>query len=214
MHGGGEADVVAQRAWNAGHALAARAAPSFVEGMVADSSRSTEPHSRATSATSVLQVVALAQEQLYDPHASRLAGFAAEGLDVERRGGAWIVRGSFRHAARHAARVLTELCPSDVGVVVATNGVACAVIVRQGRVVMVAESAVRTWRTFRIRPPMTPASLFRGGESAPRADGAQPLRPLPTDLIEAGVAAQVDVGALVEEFLPQAHPRWKWQIDW
>jgi hypothetical protein len=172
--------------------------------MVAESSR-TEPHARVATEAEVLKIVALAQEQLDDPLPSRLAGFAPNGLDVKRCGGSWIVRGTFRHAARPAARVLTELCPSD-GVVVATTGETSAVMVRRGNAVMVAESAVRVWKTFWIRPPMTPASLFRGGESAPRADRTQPLRPLPADLVEAGSAVQVDVGALVEEFLPRSRP--------
>ena len=214
LHGGGEADVVAQRAWNAGHALAARADPLLVERIVADSPRSEEPHARATTDAEVLQIVGLAQEQLDDPLASRLAGFAADGLDVERHAGAWIVRGSFRHAARPAARVLTELCPSGAGVVVATNGKTNAIMVRGGDTVMVAESAVRTWKTFLVRPPMTPMSLFRGGDSAPRADRTQPLRPLPADLVEAATAVHVDVGALVEEFLPRARPRPQWKNDW
>ena len=79
---------------------------------------------------------------------------------------------------------------------------------------MVAESAVRVWKTFLIRPPMTPASLFRGGESAPRADRTQPLSPLPADLIEAGTAAQVDVGALVAEFLSRPSSRPRWETEW
>ncbi len=196
LHGGGAADVTAQRAWRAGHRLAAAADPSLIRGMLAES---TLPYARVTSAGEVRDVMALAQEQLADPLARIVAGFAADGLDVHQQHGAWIVSGSFRRATPLAARVLTELCPSGVGVVIATNGTAGAILVLRGERLLVAESGRRTWRAFRIQPPLTPASLFRPGDSAPRADGT----PLPAEVIEAGAAAGVDVGALVRQYLSQ-----------
>lgn len=211
LHGGAEADIVAQRAWRAGHELAAKADPELVASMLTES---TKPHARVVTEAGVLAAIELAAQEREDPRATVLAGLAEDGLDVESRDGVWIVRGAFRRPTRPAARVLTELCAPESGIVVATNGTASTIMVRRDGEVLVAETLVRVWQSFRVRPPMTPASLFRD-DSRPRAERTRQLRPLPADVVAAGSAAHVDVTALVEEFLPKPRPRGQqWSDDW
>lgn len=209
LHGGSEADIVARRAWEAGCLHAAAAEEPIVESLLDALKDSTLPYARVTTVAEVLGAIALAQKDVEDPFTSVLAGFAAAGFDVDRRDGAWIARGSFRRAARAAGQVLTDVASGD-SVVVATNGATSAIMARVGREILVAESTVRTWRRFGPRPMRTPASLFGDGEAAPRPDRTHPLLPLPGDLVQLGAALQVDIGALVEEFLPRPRRAGAW----
>jgi hypothetical protein len=104
---------------------------------------STQVDARLASPSEVSSVVDLARDALADPHAEALAGLDADGFAVDRRHGAWIVRGEFRNTMRVAARAVTELAVPDGVAAVATNGLRTTVMLRRGPVLMMADSTVR-----------------------------------------------------------------------
>jgi hypothetical protein len=150
-----------------------------------------------------------------DPFAEARAGFEADGIEVDRRSGTWVLRGSFRNTMRVAARGATEFAVAEGVVVVATGGSRNTVMLRRGTVLVMADSTVRRWRTMSVRPPTTPASLFAGGEGLPTSQSAVPLAPLPPPVRELAAAAGADIVELVRAFLPSPQARrrdttWDW----
>lgn len=199
LHGGTPADIVARRAWEAGHEAAAGAEAAVVEALLLTS---TQVDARLATPSQVAAVVDLACDALVDPNAEALAGFAAEGIDVERGEGAWVVHGGFRNPIRVAAHAVTELAVPEGIAVVASNGVRSTVMVRRGQVLAMADSTVRRWRIYQVRPPSTPASIFNGSEGVPPARQNAPLLPVPAEVLALGAHMGVDVGRLIGEFLP------------
>ena len=198
LHGGTPADVAARRAWEAGHGFAAGAEAGVVEALLLTS---TQADARLASPAEVSAVVALAGEALADPHAEALAGFLADDFSVERRGEVWIVRGEFRNTMAVAARAVTELVLAGGTMAVATNGGRSTLMIRRGSTLVMADSTIRRWGTYQVRPPMTPASMFRGGEGVPTTRDVAPLAPVPPPVSALAESIGVDIDELVRTFL-------------
>jgi hypothetical protein len=212
LHGGTPVDITARRAWEAGHAYAAEAEEALIEAMLLTS---TQSDSRLAVMSEVEKLVRLAREAVADPFAEARAGFQAEGIEVDRQSGAWVLRGSFRNTMRVAARGATEFAVAEGVVVVATDGARSTVMLRRGPVLVMADSTVRRWRTMSVRPPTTPASLFAGGEGLPTSQSAVPLAPVPPAVRNVAAAAGADIVELIRMFLPSPQarrrdPTWDW----
>ena len=212
LHGGAPADVVARRGWEAGHEYAATAERAIVDDLLLTS---TQADAQLTSSSEVASVVALAQEALVDPHAEALAGLKSEGVEVERRDGYWMATGEFRNTMRVAARVVTDLADDGGVAVVATNSERTTLMLRRGSELVMADMKVRRWRTYSVRPPSTPKSLFGGGEGVPSTRITAPLSPVPAAV--RSMVVGLDVDQLVRLYLTpplpaqaRTQPLWDW----
>jgi hypothetical protein len=98
--------------------------------------------------------------------------------------------------------VVTELAVPKGIAVVASNDVRSTVMVRRGQMLAMADSTVRRWRIYQVRPPSTPASIFNGSEGVPPTRQTAPLLPVSAEVLALGADIGVDVGRLIGEFLP------------
>lgn len=214
LHGGSPADIVARRAWEAAHPVAAEAETSIIESLLLKSS---QRDARFASATDVSKVVKLAREALEDPHAEALAGLAADGYEVAQISGVWVARGPFNNTMRVAARMVTEMSGPDGVIALAVGSSRATMMTYHGSTLMMADAKVRQWRTYSVRPPSTPASLFRGDEGVPSTRITAPLYPVPEPVRELSSGLNAELGELLRDYLasgPPAPPRRDRTWDW
>jgi hypothetical protein len=163
-----------------------------------------EPGSSAATAGPATEAdrAELAPEASSDPFAEARAGFEADGYEVARHDNVWIVSGRFSNSRRIAARAVTEFA-APVGVVaVAVSDRRATIMLRRDSTLVMADSTIRQWRTFEVRPPVTPASLFAGGEELPTARSVTPLSAVPDHVAQLVAGLGVNVTQLVHVFLP------------
>jgi hypothetical protein len=195
LHGGAGADLIARFAWDECQEWAAYAEEPVIARFLVPS---TQPHARVTSESEVQAVVELAMAAADDPNAEVIAALDAEGFHAELIDGVWVIDGDFRTPLRVAARAATLI--GSPCVVLARNSHKSNVLLWRDTILAMADSAVPRWRIYRIVPPTTPQSKFRGGEGLPSTRDIHPLVPAPEQVRtlaeQAGVALPMLLAAL------------------
>lgn len=190
--GGGEHDIIAKTAWDTASDLVAYAESPLVAGYL---SVPEQPYARVPSEAEVTAVVDLAMAAADDPHAELRDAFEKQGLPVKHIGGVWVVDGEFRNPRRVAAQVATMAGPRCVAL--ARNTHKATLVIRDGIMLAIAESAVPRWRVYRLTTLSTPLSLLGNDEGLPSTTAQHPLEPVPQQVHDLAENARVDLVLLI-----------------
>jgi hypothetical protein len=191
LYGGGERDLIAQKAWNDAKECAAFAEPELVEGYLRQPA---QPYAQVATATEVQAVIDLATEAADDPHAELRAALEQEGISATLIDGVWVIDNDHHNPRRQAARVATLAIPRCAVLVRASSGV--TVILRDGLALALGESSPPLWRICRLSPLGTPTSLLGDEDGLPRATSTHPLQPPPMPVTQLAESVGVDIRLL------------------
>ncbi|MFI9812556.1 phospholipase D-like domain-containing protein [Saccharothrix variisporea] len=192
LHGGGERDVIARAAWEAGRESAAFADRRLTTEYLHEA---TQPHARVVTESEVENVIALAEAVVDDPHAEVRAAFEQAGLSVRLVDGVWVRDGDFRNPRRAAAEVAT--IAGKRSAVLARNAAKAVVLLHDGTTLVLAESTAPRWRVYRLSPLSTPSLLLGGADGLPTASSQHPLDPSPPEVVHLADRLRVDLAHLV-----------------
>lgn len=191
-HGGGEHDIIAKAAWEAGRESAAfadrRLAVEYLH-------RAAQPHARVVSESEVDEIIHLAEAAVDDPRAEVRAAFAQAGLPARLVDGVWVVDGEFRNPRRTAAHAATVAGKQSA--ILARNASRAALVLRDGASLYFAESTAPRWRVYRLSPLGTPLSLLGNPEGLPAAVSQHPLDAAPPQVSQLADRLEVDLTQLV-----------------
>ncbi|MFI5563364.1 hypothetical protein ACIA2T_29125 [Amycolatopsis japonica] len=175
LHGGGEYDVIAKSTWACTAELVAYADPELADEYLYAPDK---PYARVPTWSEVKGVIDLAATAADDPYAEDRAALEQEDLPAEMLDGVWVVDGTFHNPRRVAARAATLVrTPSAV---LARNEHKATVILSEGKVLAIAESAAPRWRVYELPPMSTPLSILAGDDGFPQGGKTYPLEPVPT----------------------------------
>lgn len=187
LHGGGERDLIAQKAWTTAKECAAFADPGLVEGYL---QLPAQPYAQVATATEVQAVIDLATEAADDPHAELRAALEQEGIPATLLDGVWVIDNDHHNPRRQAAYVAT-LAKPRCAVLVRTSDSA-TVILLDGPVLALGESSPPRWRIYRLGPFGTPTSLLGDEDGIPRATSTHPLQQPPVPVTQLAESVGVD----------------------